>query len=114
MAGLASCMRDCGMAAAYRPLPPVLYFLSPKEESVELLIDDWKAERPYLHAHVFFTNRLPDPLIDSIGRSRAGCVSMCPPRMSYYCLLWGGGQSTKGHQKSGMPYYCTPTGSEAA
>eukprot|EP00668_Euglena_longa_P041600 GGOE01054770.1.p1 GENE.GGOE01054770.1~~GGOE01054770.1.p1 ORF type:complete len:609 (+),score=216.48 GGOE01054770.1:92-1918(+) len=57
-----------------QPLPayPALYFLTPKEESVELLIDDWKGERPYLHAHVFFTNRLPDALIDSIGRSRCG------------------------------------------
>jgi len=73
-----------------QPLPdyPALYFLSPKEESVNALVEDWKAERPYLHAHVFFTNRVTDSLLDYIGRSRCSKYlrTLKEINIDYFCF----------------------------
>lgn len=59
---------------ARQPLPNLeaIYFLTPKPESVEALINDFKRkekDRPYMYAavHLFFTSKLPDSEFQKIS-----------------------------------------------
>lgn len=52
-----------------------IYFISPKEKSVQALIDDFRdSSFTYKAAHIFFTDACPDGLFSQIGKARVAKV----------------------------------------
>merc|ERR1711913_111334 len=57
------------------PIPTMeaIYFLTPSEESVKLLMEDFsKSVTQYKAAHVYFTEAIPDHLFKTLSKSAAG------------------------------------------
>ncbi|KAJ3160712.1 vacuolar sorting protein VPS33/slp1, partial [Irineochytrium annulatum] len=49
-----------------------IYFVSPIKETIDMIVDDFKAGKPlYQHAHFYFTSTLSDELADKILQSPA-------------------------------------------
>lgn len=56
-----------------QPMPnyEAIYFLTPSEESVDLLIDDFKKGSLYKGAHVYFTEAMPENVFKLLSKSEA-------------------------------------------
>ena len=50
------------------------YFLTPSEESVQMLINDFKSGNLYKAAHAFFTEAIPDEIFKMIQKSKVATV----------------------------------------
>ncbi|KAJ3092002.1 vacuolar sorting protein VPS33/slp1 [Quaeritorhiza haematococci] len=52
------------------PQMEAVYFMAPVQESIQIMIDDFKRSRPlYAAAHLYFTSSLPDRLLEKIKLS---------------------------------------------
>ena len=68
-----------------------LYFITPTENSVQRLINDFKdPEKPqYAAAHVFFSNQLSEDLFHQIGKSSgllSRCLTFTEFNLDFYCI----------------------------